>query len=98
MYGMDIDTVNWIKDYLLARTQLVAIGASESIMKPVLAGVPQGSIFGDPILYNIYINDLPEISKELTHVKRKSTTLEETCSLDLATNVETQLYSRMTQC
>ena len=32
-------------------------------MKPMRTGVPQGFIIG-PILYNVYINDLPKISKD----------------------------------
>ena len=66
IYRLHDDTLAWIQDYITFRTQYVTIGAQDSIMKPTTMGIPQGSILG-PILFNIYINDLPEI------IKNKST-------------------------
>ena len=43
----------WFKNYLINRDQIVQINNSLSISKPVMSGVPQGSILG--------LNDLSDI-------------------------------------
>ena len=47
--------------------QFVQIGNKVSTMKPILTGVPQGSIIG-PLLFNIFINDIVQASKKFAFI------------------------------
>ena len=49
----------WIKDFLSDRTQKVVVNGATSQEGKVTSGIPQGSVL-DPILFVIYINDLPQ--------------------------------------
>ena len=47
---------------LSERYQAVRVNSSVSSFKLIGTGVPQGSVLG-PILYLIYVNDLPYVTK-----------------------------------
>ena len=59
-YGIRGKVLNWIKSFLSHRRQKVVLRNGCSNWEDVISGVPQGSILG-PILFLLYVNDIPSI-------------------------------------
>ena len=66
-YGLKGSTLNVFQSYLNNRKQYTEIEDTTSTILPIHVGVPQGSILG-PILFIIYVNDLPQCSNKFDFI------------------------------
>ena len=62
-YGITKNSLRLIQNYLSQRKQRVRVGSSYSEWVEIILGVPQRSIL-EPILFNVFINDLLLFIKE----------------------------------
>ena len=66
-YGIKGICLQWLKNYLHERSQIVIFKQHKSTEMKITTGLPQGSILG-PLLFLLYINDIENCSKILSLV------------------------------
>ena len=86
-YGINGKVLEWIKAFLSNRGQIVNVNGMKQDPATVLSRIPQGGVLG-PIIFVIYINDLPEVLKcgtylfaDDTKIFRQITTKEDSLQL-----------------
>ena len=80
-FGISDKALKWIQSFLNNRRQRVRVNNETSEWKPVLSGIPQGSILG-PILFTLYVNDIPDKLKSIIAMYADDTKLLSTITSD----------------
>ena len=73
-YGVEGELLLLLKNYLRNREQRVVLNGQTSEWKRIYSGVLQGSVLG-PLLFLIYINDLPNVTTSMCKIFADDTSL-----------------------
>ena len=73
-YGIEGQLLALLKDYLHGRQQRLVLNGQTSDWRKINSGVPQGSVLG-PLLFLIFINDLPDGITSLCNIFADDTSL-----------------------
>ena len=74
LYGMSDSVLELFQSHLTKRQQCDTVGTKTSSLSTLKFGVPQGSVLG-PILFSLYLNDLPLYIKALCELFADDTSL-----------------------
>ena len=73
-YGVKGELLSLLKNYLENREQRIVLNGQSSEWRKIMSGIPQGSVLG-PLLFLIYINDLPDGINSLCKIFADDTSL-----------------------
>ena len=95
LYAYEIrgNLLTWTQNFLTYRKQKVIVQGEESKWADIASGIPQGSVLG-PVLFLIYINDLPDVVKKFVTIFVDDTKKQAGIQSDLdVIEVQDDLYS-----
>ena len=87
LYGVSGKAHDWFRSYLSNRTQYCQVNGKLSEPRTIITGIPQGSILG-PLLFLVYINDLPNCLKNAACDMFADDTQSGTATKDVKTTIE----------
>ena len=79
-YGIRGKLITWVRSFLIGRRQRVSVAGVFALLTHILSGILQGSVLG-PLLFIIFINDMPEVVNSLMRMFADDTELFRTISI-----------------
>ena len=73
-YGVEGELLSLLKNYVESREQRVVLNGQTSERRKIMSGIPQASVLG-PLLFLVYINDLPDGINSLCKIFADDTSL-----------------------